>query len=154
MCDQFDKLSLIVDFPNLLQAKFEITSPKTKFYNCVAWAAGEDDRFWWPDKMNQAYWPKGVLRQVTLPAFISAFQTLGYNCCGNNSELEDGFEKIAIFLAHNGKPTHVARQLADGKWTSKLGANYDISHELEALAEEHGSYGLVGQIMRRALQKN
>ena len=56
-----DKLALMVDFPKLAPpARFEITSPRTVAYNCIAWAAGETQRKWWPDKMGVAYWPRGV----------------------------------------------------------------------------------------------
>lgn len=46
------------------------------------------------------------------------------------------------------KPTHVARQLDDGKWTSKLGSNEDIIHHtLDGLEGE--KYGQVTTIMTR-----
>ncbi len=73
-----DKLVLMVQFPKLAPpASFEITSPRTVAYNCIAWAAGETRRKWWPDKMGVAYWPKGVPREATLAAFIAAYATLG-----------------------------------------------------------------------------
>ena len=60
-----DKLALMVDFPRLAPpARFEITSPRTVAYNCIAWAAGETQRKWWPDKVGVAYWPKGVPREA------------------------------------------------------------------------------------------
>ena len=37
-------------------------------------------------------------------------------------------EKVAIYLL-NGMPTHAARQLSTGKWTSKLGLSIDIEHD-------------------------
>ncbi len=67
------------------------------------------------------------------------------------------FEKIAIYVDTDGVPTHAARQLPDGSWTSKLGDWEDIQHQtLEALetgndkAHQELGYGKVAKIMRRA----
>jgi hypothetical protein len=46
-----------------------------------------------------------------------------------NGDIEPGYSKVAIYLDGNGVPTHAARQLPDGRWTSKLGRNVDIRHE-------------------------
>jgi hypothetical protein len=63
---------------------------------------------------------------------------------------EDDVEKIAIDT-DGAKPTHAARQLADGTWTSKLGQAEDICHQtLDALAG--GLYGNVAQIMSRQVR--
>ena len=39
---------------------------------------------------------------------------------------------VAIYQS-GGLPTHAARQLSDGNWTSKLGPNIDITHSLSGL---------------------
>lgn len=65
-----------------------------------------------------------------MSAFVKAFATEGFSPCKNGT-LEDGFEKIAIFaVRRDGKlvPEHAARQLADGRWTSKMGSDEDIEH--------------------------
>ena len=69
--------------------------------------------------------------------------------CGNGS-LEDGYEKVAIY-ARDGELTHAARQLRDGRWTSKLGKYEDIEHDsLEALyGDGYGEYGSVAVFMVR-----
>ncbi|MGK7932393.1 MAG: hypothetical protein AB4041_13310 [Microcystaceae cyanobacterium] len=54
------------------------------------------------------------------------FQSFNYETCGY-SNLEKGYQKIAVYTLNN-KPTHVARQLSDGAWTSKLGSSEDIQH--------------------------
>jgi hypothetical protein len=107
-----------------------VTSPKTNRYNCLAWAAEEDFRNWWPDPMRVGYWPPGVAREVTFPAFLEAYKTKGFTLCFDGT-LEPNLEKVALY----GKgppgsevPTHAARQLSDGKWTSKLGPLVDIAH--------------------------
>jgi len=58
------------------------------------------------------------------------------------------FEKVAIY-ALDGEPTHAARQLSDGTWTSKLGKDIDITHTLRAL--EGSTYGQVAAYLKRAL---
>lgn len=57
---------------------------------------------------------------MTLDAFIQAFQSIGYEVCASDN-LEAGFQKLAIYADYTGKLTHAARQLLNGKWTSKLG---------------------------------
>jgi hypothetical protein len=68
-------------------------------------------------------------------------------------ELEHGVEKVAIYVDCDGVPTHAARQLADGTWTSKLGEWEDIQHDtLEAMEDREDlglGYGKVGLLLRR-----
>jgi hypothetical protein len=110
----------------------KITSPKTPLYNCIAFAAGETHGWWWP---LMAYWPESVPREETLDAFIAAFVTIGYSPCAD-SMIESGFEKVAIYVDETGTPTHMARQLSSGAWTSKCGRLEDIEHDkLEVVAE-------------------
>ena len=79
------------DFPNLLTTGYEITSPDTIDYNCIAWAAEDNERWWWPDSQNIDYWPAGVPREVTINAFMQAYQTIGYELC-DRPNLERGFQ--------------------------------------------------------------
>ncbi len=134
-------------FPNLSRTEYSVTSKQSRSYNCFAWAAGEEDRWWSPiDPDNMYYWVEGVAAELTMSAFIQAYKSLGYELC-DNSEMEAGFEKIAIYATSDGEPTHAARQLSNGKWTSKLGRWEDIEHELEGLTGE--MYGCVQQILKR-----
>ncbi len=137
----------ILRFPNLERTEYEVTSQKTVDYNCFAFAAGEEDCRWDPVDPD-GYWPDEVPRELTLDAFIKAYQTLGYEPC-NSRELEPGFEKIAIYT-YNGEPQHAARQQIDGMWKSKLGDWEDIKHELEGL-ENPNFYGVVEQVLKRPI---
>jgi hypothetical protein len=65
------------------------------------------------------------------PALSSTGYAVTSGC--DSSDLEPGLEKVAIYLA-NGLPTHAARQLADGAWTSKCGRLEDIRHTLDGVA--------------------
>jgi hypothetical protein len=132
-------------FPKLAAAGYSVTSLATPRYNCIAWAAGEDQRRWWP--FDYCFWPRGVARELTLDAFIAAYRSLGYSPCDSGAR-EAGYEKVVIYVTASGEPTHAARQLPNGAWTSKLGNADDISHRTpEAL--EGPQYGVVRQYMRR-----
>ncbi|MBC5829215.1 MAG: hypothetical protein GIW98_03355 [Candidatus Eremiobacteraeota bacterium] len=50
----------------------------------------------------------------------------GFELCDDGT-FTPWFDKIALFTK-DGVPTHAARQLRTGQWTSKLGALQDISH--------------------------
>lgn len=119
------------ELPNLTDDNCDVTSSQTPRYNCIAWAAGNDRRWWWPDPQDIGYWPEGAPREQSIDAFVKAFETLGYALCMDPS-LQVGIEKIAIYGVKNPDgttlPTHASLQLASGKWTSKLGPLEDISH--------------------------
>jgi len=133
------------DFPNLTDSNHRITSPADSSYNCIGWAAETTD--WWePDLWAQCYWLTEAPRQLTIPAFVRAYETLGYAIC-DSPDLEVGYQKIAVF-AKGTLPTHVARQLVDGSWTSKLGELEDIEHATLG-AVEGPFYGTVAVVMRR-----
>lgn len=130
-------------FPGLL---YKITSPETNRYNCIAWAAGEYQQWWEPDIYNIYYWPPSAPRIMTLDAYIKAFESVGYKLC-QDGNYQHGFIKIAIFVDNNHIPTHAARQLPNGKWTSKCGTLEDIEHDLTGLCGQW--YGNVCCYMKK-----
>ena len=127
----------------------EEASPATPGYNCNAWAAEDDQRCWWPDAWLIYYWPQGVPRRATIDTFVTAYGTLGYAPCPDGS-LESGFQKIAIY-ALGDEPTHAARQLSSGLWTSKLGEEVDVVHDTpdEVTTIPGCDYGRPVQFLRR-----
>lgn len=134
-------------FRGLPHSEYKITSAESRHYNCIAFAAGETKRWWWP---IGAYWPANIPREETISCFVLAFQTLGYLPCDEGT-LEADFEKIALYADENNVPTHMARQLHNGLWVSKCGSLEDIEHaELDALSE----YGVVVKFLKRPVQKN
>jgi hypothetical protein len=137
-------------FPNLALTGYTIQSPSTFVYNCIAWAAGISDDWWWPDPMGVSTWPISVRREETLAAFEEAFESLGY-VRGADSSLELGFDKVALY-ALGGAPKHAARQLPSGRWTSKLGELEDVEHTLDGL--NGACYGSVVSILKRPLVAN
>lgn len=133
-------------FPNSNTDPFYLTSPDTPNYNCIAWAYGDSNKWFWPDSSNMYYWPDDIPRLVHINNFVQLFESIGYFVC-DSFEREENFEKIVIYTDHAGIPTHAARQLENGYWTSKLGASFDISHTLVAMSD--GYYGNATIVMKR-----
>ncbi len=136
-------------FPGLCNSTFQVTSPRSRRYNCIAWAAGDTSDWWWLtwDPLDDVpFWPVRIPRVETIPAFVAVFMSLGYVACDGETP-EPGQEKVALFADVNNIPTHAARQLSNGRWTSKLGKAEDIEHELHAL--EGDIYGTVALVMKR-----
>lgn len=105
-------------FPKLRSGGYRISGPATNRYNCIAWAAGEQDA-WWQGNLTDASWPEGIPADGTVRSLVALFQSLGYRPCAS-AELEGDFEKVAIY-GNGTEYTHAARQLVDGRWASKLG---------------------------------
>lgn len=135
------------DWPNLSNTQYRITSPHTPNYNCLAWAIQEDDRWWSPLPEDDYYWPEGVPREVSVAAFIKAYETLGFSVC-ESGEFEKNTDKLALYVTSDGKPQSIARQLPNGLWTSKLGRLEDIEHEFTGLNGK--LYGTVHKFMTRS----
>ena len=141
-------------FPNLRRGEYRVTSIETSNYNCIAHAASKCDNWWWPVGSG-SYWPGGVPEE-TLDAFIAAYGTEGFAVCQAQSrDPEPGVERVAIYVDDDGTPTHAARQLPDGTWTSKLGGWEDIMHvSLEAMEDKDDlglGYGKVALILKRSV---
>jgi hypothetical protein len=132
-------------FPKLAATGYTVTSLPTADYNCIAWAAGVTDAWWWPDPLGVSFWPPAARREETIAAFVEAFQTLGYVPCADATP-EPSFEKVALY-ARDGIPKHAARQLPNGEWTSKLGELEDVEHTLDGITGHW--YGTVIQVMKR-----
>ena len=64
-------------FPRLRGTAYRIASSASDVYNCISWAAGDTEHWWWPGDPARTYWPLGVPRQETLAAFRDAFAALG-----------------------------------------------------------------------------
>ncbi len=133
------------EFPNSASDPFIETSEVTPIYNCIAWAAGNTSKWYEPDPLGIYYWPSAIPREYTVSAYVQLYELLGYQKCSNGN-LEPNFDKVAVF-AKKSIPTHAAKQLSNGLWSSKLGKNIDVSHSLFAI--ENGHYGNVVQFLRR-----
>ena len=132
------------DLPGLAQTGYEIASEPTDEYNCIAWVVGDNTEWWshlpgyrWSDQ-----------RTPDVESLVQLFIEKGFEVCVND-DLESGYEKIAIY-AMDGRWSHAARQLPNGRWASKLGIYEDIEHPTtEGLCGD--LYGDVHCTMRRQL---
>lgn len=98
--------------------------------------------FHWPASLDQD--------DDSLAAYMAMFREAGFTECPDG-ELEPGTEKVCLYVA-DGEFTHVAVQLDNGWWSSKLGQGNDISHqELDSLcAGRPDPYGDTFVYMSRA----
>lgn len=83
-----------------------ITSARTPAYDCIACAANDETRWWWPDP--DSFWPASAPLEESVDAFVAAYASVGYAPCQHGAS-EAGFEKIAIFATPDGRPQHAAR---------------------------------------------
>jgi hypothetical protein len=135
-------------YPELKQQDYEVTSPKDKVYNCVAWAVERDTKRWWePSGEPFDHWPDEVAYDHAFENYVKVFERRGYSKC-DDSSLEAGYEKVAIYKHQDGWFTHVAHQLENGKWTSKLGPDEDIEH-LTPNSLESADNGRVEVILKK-----
>ena len=148
-------------FPGLRD--YSIDAPSTYNYNCAAWAMGDTARWWWPGaKTGNQFWPEGVYSEHSRA--LESFDDLFVNNLGataieaeldedglpkqmkpEDAALENGFVKIAL-MGFGQRATHLVRQESDGSWSSKLGANPRITHDLFEM--EEGQYGNVIKIYK------
>ncbi len=153
--DPIIRAHLEASFPNLGSSRWEIKSPRDRDYNCFAWAACDDKRWWGPTVPPISYWPPSIIRENTVERFVQAFATMGYQPC-DDASFEFGYQKVAIYADEEMEPTHMARQHVFGRgWLSKLGRNVDILHaELRDVEDDTDptsqEYGRVVQILRRS----
>ena len=134
--------------PTTLIEPLEVTSVATGNYNCIAWALENTSLFYWTGPKEFFYWPDNLPREETIDSFVQLFSLHGFEICAHALK-EKGFTKIALFAKDN-IPTHAARQLPNGQWTSKLGSLEDVRHSLSAISG--GIYGSVVVVMKRKNQ--
>ncbi|MBI1902313.1 MAG: hypothetical protein HYS13_14530 [Planctomycetia bacterium] len=129
-------------FPNL-KSDYTCTSPPDERYNCIAWAAGVTDEWWDP---VDGVWPDELPNDDSLVTLVKLYEGIGFDLCADG-DLEAGFEKIPLY-GMEGVYEHAARQLPNGRWTSKLGPDDDIEHpRADSLAGDH--YGPVVHFLKR-----
>jgi len=133
--DNYEQLTSIkkienVHFPALKGGKgYQDTSEATIEYNCLSWALGISWTRYDPEPNCTGYfWFPGVEREWSARAIRKIFENHGYQAC-DSYDLEEGYEKVVFYVDEGGVPRHFARQLDNGKWTSKLGDLNDIEHD-------------------------
>ena len=101
-----------------------------------------------PDR-PYGYWPVGAPPRLTLNGLTTVYEEAGFERC-TTGEPEPGYEKIAIYTDRRGLPLHAARQLDNGKWSSKMGEYIDIEHDTPEVLEGP-KYGQPARYLRRPL---
>ena len=134
-------------FPGLRGQSYQITSPRDDRYNCIAFAAGDDQNWWWPDSAGKMHglqvllgprrWRSSAKRSRRW--VMSSAATIGWNPAMRKSRC----------LRWLGLPKHACRQLPNGRWASKLGRSEDIEHALHDLTGT--AYGKVVLFMKRPI---
>lgn len=98
-------------FPDLKNdVNFEILSPRTPKYNCIAWAMQFEDRWVSIFDYPGYWWPEGVEKTMSPSALIHAFEAVGFTLC-DNSNLEDGFDKVVLYKKRVMKNGHMRLEL-------------------------------------------
>ncbi len=135
-----DRERIEAALPALRASPYAITSPPDKWYNCIAWVLGIAHVRVDPlDRWGS--WPPDVPRENSVEIISAVLAHAGYEPCEDGTLVGD-IEKIALY-AHADQVQHAARQTESGRWTSKLGDDCDIEHELEALASSANAGGEV-----------
>jgi hypothetical protein len=79
---------------------------------------------------------------------LEILASYGYTERADNDGLEEGYVKVAIYADSDKWPTHFARQLKNGNWTSKAGELMDFEHDdLHCLQCE--DYGELDHILKK-----
>lgn len=151
-----ERAALFEQRPDLEGTTVQITSPSTRDYNCIAWAAGDNSRVWSPavgpggQSVGGYYWPPDVPALPSVSAVEQLFIQRGFTVTDRgDTALEPGVEKVAIFGEDEmGCVTHAARQGANGRWLSKMGDLADVEHDL--LDVEGVCYGILRSVLRKS----
>jgi len=155
-----DCLWVLNDFRNARLEGFDYVndckSDRDSRYNCIAWAVGKTHQFWWPKDTRGYYWPpalpKEPIDEETVDNFSAAFHIEGYRRCWSR-RFNKNYEKIALYVNSQGRPTHAARLLSNGVWTSKLGNWEDIEHKNLRCLEGDLGYGRAKFFFKRRLRR-
>lgn len=142
---QMPKVERLAQWPKLVDGSFEYRSEFSIRYNCASWAVNETHRlidsygYWWPDDLERTH---------TAENYADLYRKyFDFEDC-NDGRLEKGVEKLAIFAKKNGEFKHIARQLENATWTSKMGDYEDIDHkDLHTVAD--GEYGRIVLFLKR-----
>lgn len=148
-----DEERAIDAFPELV-GNYRKTSEETYRYNCLAWALGINWTWFQHDaRCAGYYWPPGIDREWNEATIRKIFALHGFREEALSRELEADYEKVAFYVDGGGEPSHFARQLANGNWTSKLGDLIDVEHTNLECLEGKDQYGSVSFILKRKISE-
>lgn len=127
--------TLIGYFPQLKDdVNFEILSPRTPVYNCIAWAMQLNDRWVDPCMIPGHWWPDGVVKSPSPDALIQAFEAVGFTITTDCS-IEEGFDKVVLYKDQaKERWTHASRLIEESIEHSKFGEEWDGSHSANSIS--------------------
>ena len=140
---------IALSWPELiLDTNFHFTSLRRKGHNCVAYALkehGKDLDMW---IFAELYGIDKANLDISVNGYAEIFtKYYGYEKC-EEGNIEEGFDKIVLFEDHEGDFVHVALQLENGNWTSKMGTYEDIEHySVDAISKK--DYGTPRLYMKK-----
>jgi hypothetical protein len=141
----FQRQPTYANLPGLTRENHRVTSDWNFNNNGIAWAVGDKERWW--DDFRGCYWPDKEAESDTVEGWLRIFALSGYYEFAGSGDLEDGFEKVAIYVK-DGEPSHAAHQLESGAWSSKLAFENDIEHDSLGVLEGN-FFGEVAHILKR-----
>ena len=151
--DILDAADVADSLPNIVGKYIRTSDPSIK-YNCLVYAVRvEWGWFEPPNHLPGYYWPPGIDPEWNDRTVKQVLARFGYNEISDSPEPEDGYDKIAIYGDKDG-PTHFARQLPNGNWSSKLGELIDVEHTtLECLVGDDHYGNLLYYAKRKSIQR-
>jgi hypothetical protein len=135
------------DFPGLIGMPYELASPATMQYNCIAFAFGDEENVWDTPERCGFYWPPGFQRDPTIEVITSIVQLHGFRISHEAISENPETDALAIY-AKAGLVNHLAKWQDPGIWKSKLGDGRDINH-LSLFWLEGELYGRVVSVWKR-----
>jgi hypothetical protein len=144
-------------FPAVLPENIKFDGKKNDDFNCVAWAFGATNHFWWPYPQAGYHWPASEKIEGSPEAPVEIFDHLLKETLHGTETVdqtpEKGFVKLALFTtgsveAGNLHSTHLARLMPDGNWSSKLGPSYLVRTGPNIHDMDYGHYGNVEKIYK------
>lgn len=141
-------------FPKLGAGNYKRASLATARYNCLAFACGDERKWWEPQPGGRFYWPPNAQRDTSLTTVTRIFTADGY-AETNDRNIEAGYLKAAIYVDMQDFDTYSHVAMSDGVvWKSKLGKGQDIEHDSLDLLEgdQKDEYGIVATILRKAIR--
>ena len=141
-------------FPKLGGGNYKRASLATARYNCLAFACGDERKWWEPRPGGRFYWPPNAQKDTSLATVTRIFIADGYVETAYRN-VEAGYLKAAIYVDLEDIDTYSHVAMSDGAvWKSKLGKGQDIEHDSLDLLEgnQEAEYGIVATILRKAIQ--
>ena len=149
-------------FPDLRRdSKFDITSPETDIYNCIAFAMGfEDRRVDYSPEIEGHWWPPIPVCDEKPSSLVEAFRFMKFIECEDGS-IEEGYDKVALYKVKEGynqfgiwEPehwTHASKIVDVNECHSKMGEMNDIHHR-DGDVFAGTIYGEIFQYMKRPIK--